>query len=204
MIKSGFGGKYVYLYLGNAVTEESVFSCGYQDIQDKYATLQNIVDIGRNTHRSQCGNQPKEVSSVSIVQMWPREKELKISDHFPWLVIAFIWTESVRKMYKLWFGCSSRLYIWSIFLTLVGCSYLLYIWRIFAKSQVAFAFLVILLSVWEMWGFWEVRQTKQISSRKLNYFHLLFNRFRRGWQKQKTPLGFNWEWILWFHQLQNF
>ena len=69
MIKSGFGGKYVYLHLGNAVTKKSVFSCGYQDIQDKYATLQNIVDIRRNTHSSQCGNQPKEVSSVSIVQM---------------------------------------------------------------------------------------------------------------------------------------
>ena len=34
---------------------------------------------------------------------------------------------------------------------------------------------------------------KTISSGKLDYFHLLFNRFCCLWQKQKTPLGFSYE-----------
>ena len=47
LIKSDFGGKYVYLHLGNAVTEKEnpLWCAGYQDIQDKYAILQNIVHI---------------------------------------------------------------------------------------------------------------------------------------------------------------
>ena len=51
LIKSGLGGKYVYLHLGNAVTSSSPWY-GYHDIQNRYPIFQN--NVGRNMHHSQC------------------------------------------------------------------------------------------------------------------------------------------------------
>ena len=94
MIKSGFWGKYVCLHLGNAVTEEerTPLMWRYQDIQDKYATHQNIVHIW-------CGNAQKSCSILGFIAriiFVKKENEWNSSKHPTWFPRAFTWTDSTQ------------------------------------------------------------------------------------------------------------